>query len=113
VAVVSLFAMPSFAGRAIAARQKNDGRAFRDAKSHGEAEGPTRNDLSLPGAACRRFNGQVRRSQSKANRLSIPRDDDDVTANIFRVGILSCGKRLMIPALWRWLKVAYRRVAFP
>src|SRR2546430_17232601 len=29
-----------------------------------------------------------------------------VTAKIFRVGILSYGKRPTIPELWRWLKVA-------
>jgi ABC-2 type transport system permease protein len=29
-----------------------------------------------------------------------------VTAKIFRVGILSYGKRPTIPELWRWVKVA-------
>jgi ABC-2 type transport system permease protein len=29
-----------------------------------------------------------------------------VTAKIFRVGILSYGKRPTIPELWRWMKVA-------
>jgi ABC-2 type transport system permease protein len=29
-----------------------------------------------------------------------------ITAKIFRVGILSYGKRPTIPELWRWLKVA-------
>ena len=29
-----------------------------------------------------------------------------VTAKIFRVGLLSYGKRPTIPELWRWLKVA-------
>jgi ABC-2 type transport system permease protein len=29
-----------------------------------------------------------------------------VTAKIFRVGILSYGKRPTIPELWRWIKVA-------
>jgi hypothetical protein len=29
-----------------------------------------------------------------------------VAAKIFRVGILSYGKRPTIPELWRWLKVA-------
>ena len=28
------------------------------------------------------------------------------TAKIFRVGILSYGKRPTLPELWRWLKVA-------
>jgi ABC-2 type transport system permease protein len=29
-----------------------------------------------------------------------------ITAKIFRVGILSYGKRPTLPELWRWLKVA-------
>jgi ABC-2 type transport system permease protein len=29
-----------------------------------------------------------------------------VTAKIFRVGILSYGKRATLPELWRWVKVA-------
>jgi ABC-2 type transport system permease protein len=29
-----------------------------------------------------------------------------ITAKIFRVGLLSYGKRPTVPELWRWLKVA-------